>query len=86
MAVVIRLARQGRTNRPHFRVQVADSQFSPHSGRVLDNLGTYDPTGEKEKFEINQERLQHWLGRGAKVTHRVRDLVKRFVTPTTQKQ
>ena len=42
MAVVIRMKRSGRKNRPCYRISVADSR-DPRDGRTLESLGLYDP-------------------------------------------
>ena len=42
MAVVIRLRKEGKKNRPYFRVVVTD-KLSPRDGRFLEMVGTYDP-------------------------------------------
>ncbi|MEC8473963.1 MAG: 30S ribosomal protein S16, partial [Planctomycetota bacterium] len=42
MAVRIRLKKMGRTHRPFYRVCAMD-QRSPRDGRVIEELGTYDP-------------------------------------------
>ena len=42
MAVVIRMRRTGRKNRPCFRINVTDSRF-PRDGRLLETIGLYDP-------------------------------------------
>ena len=70
MAVHIRLARAGTKKKPFYRVVVTD-QRSPRGGRFLENIGTFDPSKEmkvtdgKTPLQINQERLEHWRGRGA---------------------
>lgn len=78
MAVVIRLKRTGRRNRPCYRISVADSR-SPRDGRVLDNLGLYDPiaSGEERQHTLNVERARHWLEHGAKPSPTVHSLFKK---------
>ncbi|MFT4539328.1 MAG: small subunit ribosomal protein S16 [Planctomycetota bacterium] len=79
MAVVIRLKRTGRRNRPCYRISVADSRF-PRDGRVLENLGLYDPIcPDKEKqATLNVESARNWLTRGALPSETCRSLFKRF--------
>lgn len=81
MSVAIRLTRQGRTNLPFFRVQVIDKRFSAKSGLALEEIGTYCPTGEKEKFDIKQDRLKFWTDRGALISERVKKLIKTHIKP-----
>jgi small subunit ribosomal protein S16 len=78
MAVVIRMKRTGRRNRPCYRISVADSR-SPRDGRVLETLGLYDPIAEdKEKqITLKVERAQHWLSVGATPSATVNSIFKR---------
>lgn len=78
MAVVIRMKRTGRRNRPCYRISVADSRF-PRDGRVLETLGLYDPiAGDKDRqVTLNVERAQHWLSEGATPSETVASIFKR---------
>ena len=78
MAVVIRLKRTGRRNRPCYRISVAD-KAKPRDGRTLDNLGVYDPASPKPELRLtlNVEKAKDWLGRGALPSDTVRSLFKR---------
>ena len=42
MAVRIRLQRMGRRHRPFYRIGVCDARV-PRDGRLIENLGYYDP-------------------------------------------
>lgn len=78
MAVKIRLKRYGRTHRAVYRVAAVDSR-SPRDGRVLEELGTYDPENPQadRQVNLNVERIQHWLSRGAVPSDTVRQMIKR---------
>ncbi|HIF40488.1 MAG TPA: 30S ribosomal protein S16 [Planctomycetes bacterium] len=78
MAVVIRMKRTGRRNRPCYRISVADSRC-PRDGNVLENLGLYDPVSPNPDAQhtVNVERARHWLSVGAKPSPTVRSLFKR---------
>ena len=77
MALKIRLRQQGRTNRLTYRLVVADSR-SPRDGKYIENLGYYDPHHSKDlDGELNEERLQHWIERGADLTEKAYALVAR---------
>ncbi len=78
MAVVIRMKRTGRRNRPCYRISVADSRW-PRDGRVLETLGLYDPVAkDKDKqITLNVERAQHWLQVGATPSETVHSIFKR---------
>ena len=79
MAVVIRLKRTGRRNRPCYRISVADSRW-PRDGRTLETLGLYDPISKdnEKQATLKVERARHWLSRGALPSETVRSLFKRF--------
>lgn len=72
MALKIRLARRGTTNRPFYHIVAADSR-SPRDGEYLEKLGTYNPleTDAAKKVILSTERAKHWLSVGAQATDRV---------------
>jgi small subunit ribosomal protein S16 len=65
MAVRIRLKRLGAKHRPFYRVVAADSK-SPRDGRFIETLGTYDPLPDPPAIKLKEDRVQHWIGVGAK--------------------
>ncbi len=76
MAVRIRLTRLGRKKKPFYRIIVADSESS-RDGKFLDILGTYDPLQDPVAINIDNGKLQEWLGRGALPTTTVKSLIKK---------
>lgn len=64
----------GRKN-PVWRVVVAD-QRSPRDGRVIETVGRYNAQTEPSEIVLNEERIQHWLARGAQPTGTVRKLMR----------
>ena len=78
MAVRIRMTRQGRRNRPHYRVGVFDGR-TPPDGKMIENLGTYDPHGadDASKVVLKKDRVEYWLSKGAKPTETVASLLKK---------
>jgi len=73
MATKIRLARGGSKKRPFYAIVISDSRM-PRDGRFLEKIGTYNPLLAKdneERVKMDQERVQHWLDRGAQPTDRV---------------
>ena len=73
MAMKIRLARGGSKKRPFYRIVAADSRM-PRDGRYIEKLGTYNPLLPKdseERVKIDLERVQYWMGEGAKPTDRI---------------
>jgi small subunit ribosomal protein S16 len=74
--VKIRLTRQGTKKRPHYRI-VAIDERKPRDGRPLKFLGTYDPSSNPERFDVNVEQLESLVAQGAQMSPTVRTLVKR---------
>ncbi|MEL7237637.1 MAG: 30S ribosomal protein S16 [Planctomycetota bacterium] len=66
MAVKIRLKRLGRTHRPFYRVNAIVDR-NARDGRVLEELGFYDPitTDDEKRFVVNLDRIKYWLDTGA---------------------
>ena len=79
MAVVIRLKRTGRRNRPCYRISVADSRW-PRDGRTLETLGLYDPLSRNPEMQrtLKVERAQHWLSQGATPSDTVRSIFRKM--------
>ncbi len=76
MAVKIRLARHGAKKRPFYRIVVAD-QESRRDGRFIEIVGTYNPLKEPAVVSLNNDRIDYWLGKGAKPTDTVRNIIKK---------
>jgi small subunit ribosomal protein S16 len=78
MAVKLRLKRMGRTNGAFFRLNAIDSR-SPRDGRVIEELGYYDPRNKDKakQFVANIERCTHWLNVGAIPSGTVSSLLKK---------
>lgn len=74
--VRIRLKRMGRRNRPFYRINAVDKR-GKRDGRVIENLGWYDPVAkDKDKqVSLREERIKHWLGHGAVPSETVGDLL-----------
>ncbi|MCK5890726.1 MAG: 30S ribosomal protein S16 [Aeromicrobium sp.] len=70
MAVKIRLKRMGKIRAPFYRIVVADSR-TKRDGRVIEEIGTYNPKTEPSTIHVNSERAQYWLGVGAQPTESV---------------
>jgi small subunit ribosomal protein S16 len=74
--LAIRLRRTGTTKRPYYRVVVTDAR-AWRDGRFVEVLGHYDPRRNPAVVEIDAERAQYWLKRGAKASETVASLLKR---------
>lgn len=78
--VKIRLTRLGAHKQPFYRIIVADSR-ARRDGPFIEIVGTYDPKKEPSEIQVNTERVQYWLGKGAQPTDTVRKLLQRTGTP-----
>lgn len=75
MAVKIRLKRMGSKKNPFYRIVVADSR-SPRDGRLIEEIGYYNPLTEPKTVKIDNEKATKWLNNGAKPTDTVNRLFK----------
>jgi small subunit ribosomal protein S16 len=73
--VKIRLARIGAHKKPFYRIIVADSK-ARRNGPFIEILGTYDPKVEPSKIEVNLERADYWIGKGAQPSVTVQRLLR----------
>ena len=75
MAVKVRLTRVGSKKNPIWRVVVTDGR-SPRDGRSIETIGHYNPQTQPSRIEIDRERYQHWLDRGAQPSNTVKKLIR----------
>ncbi|MFZ4099539.1 MAG: 30S ribosomal protein S16 [Chlamydiia bacterium] len=78
MALKIRLRKQGRHNRPCFRLVVTEVGCA-RDGKYIEMLGWYDPQGTTpaNSFNVKGERVLHWINQGAQVSDCAHDLMRR---------
>ena len=76
MAVKIRLKRTGMKKAPSYRVVIAEAS-SPRDGRIIENIGWYNPRVEPSAINIDEEKALRWLKNGAQPTESVASLLKR---------
>jgi len=76
--VRIRLKRTGRAHKPSYRVAAVDVR-STRDGRVLEELGYYNPAHKNPEMRCNlkNERIAYWLGVGAQPSETVSHLIKK---------
>ncbi|MHB8912233.1 MAG: 30S ribosomal protein S16 [Lysobacter sp.] len=75
--VKIRLTRGGAKKRPFYHIIVTDSR-SARDGRNIERVGFYNPvaTGGEKRVEVDIDRVNHWVSKGAQLTDKVAVLVK----------
>jgi len=76
MAVRIRLSRFGRKKQPFYRIVVQNSE-ARRDGKFLEIVGTYNPMTEPNELNIQLDKLQGWLDKGAEPTTTVKSLLAR---------
>ena len=73
--VKIRLQRQGKKKAPFYHIVVADSKC-PRDGKIIEQIGTYDPMTKPSTIVLNKEKLEQWIKNGAQPTETVKSLIK----------
>ena len=74
MAVKIRFKRMGAKKNPFYRIVVADSR-SPRDGRLIEELGYYNPM--TKELKVDNDKAADWVKKGAQPTDTVRALLKK---------
>lgn len=74
--VKIRLKRMGSKGKPFYRIVAADSR-SPRDGRIIETIGTYNPTTEPAQIKVDETLAVKWLKVGAQPTDTVRNILSK---------
>jgi small subunit ribosomal protein S16 len=84
VSVRIRMKKMGRSHQPFFRICATD-RHAPRDGRVLEELGTYDPRVPETDARaiLKADRIDYWLGVGAQPSENVAVLIKKYGTNGT---
>jgi len=77
--VTIRLTRRGAKNQPFYHVVVTDSRRR-QGGNSLEQVGYFNPVsrGKEVRLQLELARIDHWIGKGAQLSDRVRTLVSGY--------
>jgi small subunit ribosomal protein S16 len=75
LAVKLRLTRVGSKKNPVYRIVAADSR-SPRDGKFLEIVGRYNPQTDPSTIDFDEERIRHWLSKGAQPSNTVQRLLK----------
>ena len=73
--VKIRLQRVGKKKAPFYHIVVADSK-SPRDGKIIEQIGTYNPMTDPSEVNLDKEKVEKWIKNGAKPTDTVRRLIE----------
>ena len=74
--VKIRLQRVGKKKAPFYHIVVADSR-SPRDGKIIEQIGTYDPMTNPSTIKLDKEKVATWIKNGAKPTETVKALIEK---------
>ena len=74
--VKIRLQRFGKKKAPFYHIVVADSK-SPRDGRIIEQIGTYNPMTDPSTIVLDMEKVNQWIKNGAKPTDTVKALIEK---------
>lgn len=72
--LAIRMQRNGRSHYPVYRIVVQESQRHPLSGRVVAQLGHYNP--HTKETTLDKEKIAFYLEHGAQPSSRVAFIFK----------
>src|SRR6516164_3461335 len=86
VAVRIRMKMHGRKHRHYFRI-VAIDHHQPRDGRVLEELGSYDPhiKNTDERVVLIPDRIKYWMGVGAIPSDNVAIFIKKYMKKWEEK-
>lgn len=73
--LAIRMQRNGRTHYPTYRIVVQESQRHPLSGRVVAEVGNYNPA--TKALTLDKEAVERYLSNGAQPSSRVAFILKK---------
>lgn len=72
--VKIRLQRVGKKKAPFYHIVVADSK-SPRDGKIIEQIGTYDPMTNPSTIVLDNEKVATWIKNGAQPTETVKAII-----------
>lgn len=73
MSVKVRLAKIGKRNAPTYKIVVSNIR-DKRNGKFLDILGYYNPSKNPAELELDKEKLDEWVTKGAQVSESVKGL------------
>jgi len=75
--VKIRLQRHGKKKAPFYHIVVADSR-APRDGKIIEQLGTYNPMTEPATIDLDKEKVEAWIKNGARPTDTVKHIISKI--------
>ena len=85
MSVRIRMKKMGRKHRPYFRIVAIDGR-QPRDGRILEDLGSYDPmvANTDARVKLRPDRIKYWTSVGALPSEKCAVLFKKYLAKFEQ--
>ena len=85
MAVRIRMKQMGRKHRHYYRIVAIDGR-QPRDGRIIEELGSYDPMVKNtdDRVRLNPARIKYWLSVGAQPSEKVAIFLKKYMAKWEQ--
>jgi small subunit ribosomal protein S16 len=80
LSVKIRLSRHGSKKHPYYRIVVTDSR-TKRDGRVIEEVGRYNPMVEPPFIQVDLEKVDSWIGKGATPSETVSHLIETARNP-----
>src|SRR3954465_13025550 len=79
------MKRLGRKHRPYFRIVAIDAR-QPRDGRILEELGSYDPMVKNtdERVRLLPDRIRYWIGVGAQPSENVAGFIRKYLAKVEQ--
>ena len=74
--VTLRLSWIGSKKRPYYRIVVIDKRRA-RNGRFLEVVGQYNPIANPVQLDVNAERAQYWLSKGAAPSETVLSILRK---------
>lgn len=80
------MKKMGRKHRPYFRIVAIDHR-QPRDGRVLEDLGSYDPmmSVKENRVTLKPDRIKYWMSVGALPSEKVQVLVNKYLKKFEEK-
>ena len=66
----------GKKGHPFYRIVAADSR-SPRDGRIIEQVGTYNPLNDEAQVSLDEEKVMKWLQNGAQPSDTVRSILSK---------
>jgi len=80
------MKQMGRKHRHYYRIVAIDGR-QPRDGRILEELGSYDPfvKDTDERVILQPERIKHWISVGALPSEKVAVFLKKYMKKFEEK-